>query len=336
MNALHPHDNESTTAVAASASGDDTTTTDFLSKLTLESPQPKKRVTLGQRMMMMTAMLPYNQSRRKLTPPLSSPPWSPRKGKNPAKDKLSLSSSLHTGHHHDLQAPKAPLRRSHSTRQVLSLSSPTTKKLLLSPPSPSWGHDSHTETTLNCSMASLMSSWDDYDVAAQAVRRDLDANVAAVTADKATADQAATSHLQMARARLSSGCTVGAALSMRKVHTAQTQKAYLAAAQWQLTMLRQQIVVNTATSNSSSNGNGNGHNSNTNTNLTPDQRMAHLDLFRARASDILAQARAAKAPTPSDAALLQQLHRIVDLDDSDDDIPNDSSSSGDTTNTVQS
>lgn len=143
--------------------------------------------------------------------------------------------------------------------------------------------------------------WDDqYETVQQEALSELDLTLQQVQQDKVAADQTLQAAVSMARARLASGCEMGAVVSMRKVHAAQTTKAYLAAARFQLTALRKEICNN---NNSSSNSNAN------------EQRMAVLDGLRQRAKDIVVQAHQAKNPTPSDEALLVQLRRIVDLDD---------------------
>lgn len=140
-------------------------------------------------------------------------------------------------------------------------------------------------------MASLC---EDYELGAQTLRVDIDQAIQGIVTAKRTAEQNLVEHFDMARARWTSGCVVGAALSMRKVHAEQTRKAYLAAARVQLVSLDRQLQSLGTPST---------------------ERMTSLDVLRHQVNAIVTQSHTAKSPTPSDEELLQQLARLVDSDD---------------------
>ena len=98
-------------------------------------------------------------------------------------------------------------------------------------------NDAFAQIRLNCSLIAL----EDCESAVEDLLREVDDAIHKQTSQKEFMEKIIEANIKMAKARYAGGSEMGAILSMRKVHKDTSRKAYICAARFRLTALRQEI-----------------------------------------------------------------------------------------------
>lgn len=153
------------------------------------------------------------------------------------------------------------------------------------------GSSSWNDSTSNLTMGSSLDSIQENEFAGLALIKDIDQAIAHQATQKKTLEKRIENISCLAMARYECGNPAGALLSLRKLHRNRNRKAYIVAAKYQLTQLRQQVR---AEMNSS--------------------RFDYLDVavLRDTAKGIIVKARAVdQLPAPPDNDLLAELYKML-------------------------
>lgn len=153
-----------------------------------------------------------------------------------------------------------------------------------------WGNDSFSQLRLNFSLSSMQ----DTESTAVVLIREIEDSIEQQGNRKFFIEKIIERSVMLAKARYESGSVLGAILSMRKIHKHKSTKAYIAAACFQLTTLRDMVQI------------------------TIDRRSmfdADVTSQRNMMYGILQDLKEAKCPIPSNEELLMELQAMLEEDD---------------------